>query len=269
MSELSIDALKARPDFHPDFYHAILQLSGGSGYVDTHIPRYLHTLHHMPIRSQFDCDFVNVLELGSTDIFPPILMKIFGFESVEVSCFSDSLEKEFVRDLPKGNGKVNGFNVDLESVPIPRPEGYYNMVLCFELIEHLERDPMFMISEIGRVLAPGGLLYLSTPNICSSRNVLKILEGYAPHFHMKYNRSRSLYRHNIEYSPGQVNALMLAGGFSPKKTWTADTFEEPSYLALELLAKNGYPVDIRGDNFYGIYEKVSGVVDRWPSDIYA
>lgn len=258
-------------DYHPDFYKAILDLAGNSDYVRGHLPRYLHTLKHMPTREQFGKGPIRVLELGTSDVFPFIIRKLLRFEEVEVSCFDSRLGKEFEKDLYEADkfGRIKGFNIDLESERIPRPDGYYDMVLCFELIEHLERDPMFMVAEINRVLKPQGILYLSTPNICSSRNVQKILEGYAPHFHMKYNKDRALYRHNIEYSPGQMAVMMQSGGFQARKVWTADKFEPPSKKAIKLLSQGGFPTDMRGDNFFGIYEKVAGVRDRWPNDIYA
>lgn len=259
--------------YHPDFYKAILDSTqGGSDayndYVMKHLIRYLCTLKHMPVREQFGDAPVFVLELGTSLVFPFILRKLFRFEVVEVSCFESNLDKEFEICPPRMPEKIRGFNIDLESEPIPRPDGYYDMVLCFEVIEHLERDPLYMIAEINRVLKPSGLLYLTTPNICSSRNVQKILEGWAPHFHMKYRRDRGLYRHNIEYAPHQIHAMMTAGGFRARKILTVDTFEPPSSKAIELLSQHGYPVDMRGDNFFGIYEKVTGVLERWPDEIY-
>ncbi len=258
-------------DYHPDFYKAIVDLGGANDYVKGHLKRYLHTLKHMPTREQFVSNEARVLELGTSDIFPFILRKLLRFDVVDVSCFDQSLKKDFERDMYESDkfGKNKGFNIDLESEPIPRSDQYYDMVLCFEVVEHLERDPMFMMAEINRVLGAGGLLYLSTPNVCSSRNVQKILEGYAPHFHMKYNKDRSLYRHNIEYSPGQLHSLATAAGFKARKVWTSDTFEAPSAKAMKLMATNGYGTEMRGDNFFGIYEKVSGVQNRWPAEIYA
>lgn len=269
---ISFMARAFEENYDAEVYNAILETANNSDYVlRDHLIRYLHTFKHLPKRREFGASTVRVLELGSNDIFPYILRSIFHYEEVEVCQFAPSLGKEFVKDLPKSEiyGQIKGFNIDLETEPIPRPDGHYDMVLCFELIEHLERDPMFMISEINRVLKPLGLIYLSTPNICSSRNVMKILMGYAPHFHMKYNRDASLYRHNIEYAPHQINTMLSAGGFRALKIWTADTFEPPSEETIALLENLGYPIDMRGDNFFGIYEKTSSVIDRWPSDIYA
>lgn len=47
------------------------------------------------------------------------------------------------------------------------PSGYFDYVVCFQVIEHI-RDDHFFMSEIHRVLKPGGSLILSTPNVFKS-----------------------------------------------------------------------------------------------------
>jgi hypothetical protein len=114
----------------------------------------------------------------------------------------------------------------------------------------------------------GGKLLLTTPNVTSSRNVGKILEGYAPHFFMQYHKDRSPYRHNIEYAPDQVSALVTAAGFRVDRLWTADTFEEPAPDMIELLDRLGFPTHARGDNMFVVATKESGVRDRHPPTVY-
>ena len=55
---------------------------------------------------------------------------------------------------------------NLESLPLP--DGSFERVLCAQAIEHL-RAPELGVAELARVLAPGGLLVLSTDN---ARNYL-------------------------------------------------------------------------------------------------
>jgi len=43
------------------------------------------------------------------------------------------------------------------------PDGRFDLVVCFEVIEHLD-DPMAGLDELARVLAPDGLLLVSSPN---------------------------------------------------------------------------------------------------------
>lgn len=48
--------------------------------------------------------------------------------------------------------------------PLPHPDGAFDLVLLCEVAEHLPTE-IPVVAEIGRVLAPGGHLVLSTPNV--------------------------------------------------------------------------------------------------------
>ena len=53
--------------------------------------------------------------------------------------------------------------MDLER-PLPWPDGAFALVACIEGIEHIEAQAA-LVGELARVLAPGGALVLSTPNV--------------------------------------------------------------------------------------------------------
>ena len=98
--------------------------------------------------------------------------------------------------------------------PFPYDDDYFSTVLCCELLEHLTEDPMHMMSEINRILKPGGHLVLTTPNIGSLRAIAAILEGYHPGFFPAYIRPRGPgeepeARHNREYTPREIVLLLL------------------------------------------------------------
>jgi len=56
---------------------------------------------------------------------------------------------------------------------LPFADASFGVVIIKHVIEHL-RDPELAISELGRILAPGGILILATPNLDS---LLKPLKG--------------------------------------------------------------------------------------------
>jgi SAM-dependent methyltransferase len=260
-----------RDDNHPDFFSDIQRLSGGDPYVAEHMARYMHAIKHMPTRKQFAAKHIRVLEVGTSFIFPCILLDRFGFDDVEITHFDPSnAGKVTEMALPhdwKGR-TILAHSVDAESDKLDRPDGHFDLIICFEVLEHLEVDPMFMVQEFNRLLKPGGLLYLSTPNSTSARNVLKILRGYAPHFHMKYSKKREYYRHNIEYAPHQLLSMMRAGGFNERKFWTADTFEDGVPEIITFLKNNKYDAQFRGDNMFYIGERKTALVERYPDEIY-
>lgn len=61
------------------------------------------------------------------------------------------------------------------------PKDSFDAVVSTEVIEHLVDTGAF-IDECRRVLKPGGILVLSTPNLASASNRLKILAGTKPTF---------------------------------------------------------------------------------------
>lgn len=52
---------------------------------------------------------------------------------------------------------------DIETESLPYPNRSFDVVICLALIEHLD-NPSNLLSESYRVLSPGGILILSTPN---------------------------------------------------------------------------------------------------------
>ncbi len=252
-------------------FERLMQETGASAdpYIENHLRRYRHTLAALESISP-ESGGVG-LEVGTSWLFALTMRAGLGFERVDVTDFRPSEDRTSVPvDLsyPSFRGRFDAFNVNLESNRLPAEPEQYDVLLCCEVLEHMDVDPMFMLAELNRVARPGGRLLLTTPNVTSSRNVAKMLQGFAPHFYMQYHKDRSPYRHNIEYAPDQVLALVDGAGFRVDRCWTADTFEEPSRDALEILQRLGFPTSMRGDNLFIIATKTGPVQDRHPAAVY-
>ncbi len=64
--------------------------------------------------------------------------------------------------------------VDLDEEPLPYQSSFFDAVSCTEVVEHLD-DYRRLLRETFRVLRPGGVLILSTPNILNLKSRLRFL----------------------------------------------------------------------------------------------
>ena len=68
------------------------------------------------------------------------------------------------------------------NLALPFPDGAFDAVVTIEGIEHLE-NPAFFMRECARVTKPGGMVFLSTPNVDSLRSRKYVmLYGYHKYF---------------------------------------------------------------------------------------
>jgi SAM-dependent methyltransferase len=238
------------------------------GYYLKHRKRFVRTAEFIPAASSPNA---KALEVGATDLFQIALKHIYGYADVYGTLFSEHIyEKRFLRKISVGgfSSEHLSISVDLESDILPFEDGSIDFILCGEVIEHMDIDPMYMLSEFNRVLKQGGQLLVTTPNCCSSRNFWKIAHGYRPHFFMQYERSRSPYRHNFEYDVHALVQILKSAGFEPISVETEDVFEDPFPKGIDLLKRCGLTTDHRGDDIFALVRKKTGVVDRWPHGIY-
>jgi SAM-dependent methyltransferase len=157
---------------------------------------------------------------------------------------------------------------DAERPPFPFSDRCYDLVLCCEVLEHLTGDPMAMMTEINRVLKPGGMLLLTTPNIASARAVRSLLHGHWPYLDPAFNRNGSPDRHNLEYSPVELRGLMEAAGFEILRMETRDSWAPQAPEIVALLRREGHSTALRGDNIFLLAAKRTTYVRRFPAFLY-
>lgn len=211
-----------------------------------------------------------MLELGTSGFIPLALKELLPNLEVVVTDFglTRGSDTKKMHGLGDKKLKLRTLCVDLESDELPVEDGYFDFVLCGEVIEHMEIDPMFMLSEINRVVKDSGKLLVTTPNLLSSRGLYKIIHGIEPYFYMQYHRSREMYRHNYEYTAKSLEAMLKCAGFDAT-VWTEDLFEDPIAAAVNQMKLAGVNVTNVGDNILATCTKTSGVIDRHPVGFYA
>ncbi|MGH7860543.1 MAG: methyltransferase domain-containing protein [Candidatus Binatia bacterium] len=74
---------------------------------------------------------------------------------------------------------VEVLRCDVERETIAATDGSFDSIVFTEILEHLRTSPLFALRELRRVLKPGGVLLLSTPNLLTLKNRVSFLSGRA------------------------------------------------------------------------------------------
>jgi len=245
-------------------------------YLNGHESRLIRTLQLTPAGAKSD----RILEMGCYLQLTPALRNILGYGHIRGSYLGAQgrdLKLVHARDGEFFECAIDLF--DCERDPFPYPDGYFAMVLCCELLEHLKQDPMWMMSEINRVLKPGGTLLLTTPNVVSLRAVRAVLLGVHPGFYNRYpdpqaDRANNS-KHEREYARGETSKLLDAAGFVVDhiETCPYSPLADPELAAslkwvADLLGSQKQPLNLRDECILAIGRKESLPKDLRPSWLY-
>lgn len=243
-------------------------------YVNTHRTRFEKTLALTPAGDSSK----SILEMGAYMQITPALQTRLGYGYVR-GCYYGPAGKTDHHEITSEFGERFVCDVDLfdaERDPFPYADAAFDTVICGELLEHLREDPMHMMSEINRILKPGGHLVLTTPNVASLRAISAILHGYHPGFFPAYIRpaaeGETEARHAREYSPKEIWRLLHDSGFDVTVLETGEFLEEPHpehHWVMHMLSQYGMPQDLRGDGIYAVGRKRGSIADRYPNWLYS
>ncbi len=117
------------------------------------------------LRDKIKKDRPKILDIGSGD---GSFLKLAG-ETIPGEYSACDYTDEII-----DNSNIKVDVVDLNQESLPYPEHYFDAVSMTEVIEHLE-NPRKVVREIFKVLAPGGAVVISTPNILNLKSRLRFL----------------------------------------------------------------------------------------------
>jgi SAM-dependent methyltransferase len=181
------------------------------------------------------------LELGANPYFMTMLLRQFtDLDFVLANYFTPAQGRRrwsrhrktqtvVYRDFESGretsiNLTSHLFNIELDRFPFG--DASFDVVLCCEIIEHLTVDPLAALREIERVLQPGGVLILTTPNVNRLENVVRMVAGV--NIQDPYSGYGPYGRHNREYNKHEVHLLLTYLGFEIDCAESADVHENLS-----------------------------------------
>ncbi len=243
-------------------------------YAREHLARFIRTLELTPGGSDKD----RILEMGAYMQITPALHHRLGYGEVHGSDLgpAGNVAHKQVRSTSGEEFKCDIELFDAEQDSFPYPDEHFKAVLCCELLEHLNQDPMRMMSEINRITKLGGWLVMTTPNICSTRGVAAILTGYQPQQFSQYLRRNDDGtldpKHSREYAPRELADLLGDSGYDVETLETGPCGSrdlEKFNWVLPVLEQHGYPTDLRDEGIYAVGRKIGPVRERFPSWLYA
>jgi len=236
------------------------------GDLEAHLDRYLTTLAMVPPAEPG----ARLLDIGTFPALMRVLGCVWGYECR--SCTRGTVAGTRQRSL-RGSGEWPDYSFeidtgDAEMDRLPYPPGSFDVVTCWEVIEHLGRDPMHMLWEINRVLKPQGILVLTTPNIASLRSIRDVLNGDSPYLFAHFSKTGALDRHMREYTPSEIRSMLASSGFSTDGVQTAYVWGGYLPDVIERLHVLGASVEDRGDDIIAVARKASLPAVRFPSQFY-
>jgi len=241
-------------------------------YLGRHTSRLSKTLALVPPPQKTG----RALELGCYMQITPLLERVCGYPEVRGAYYGSPGRIDYkTYDFPDRQFSCYVDHFDVERHEFPYPDNYFDLVLATEIIEHMTHDPMWMLLESRRVLADGGYLLISTPNIGSITSVAKTLEGRDnPQIFFKYERpgpdGGSEIGHVREYTTHELGKAVKAAGFDVERLFTTFIAEFLGHeKLLPFLALNGYSTENRGEQTWCLARKNASLpVERYPPFLY-
>jgi SAM-dependent methyltransferase len=185
-----------------------------------------HTPSDRPLR---------VLELGSAPYFFSALMfnyfehEVIG-SNVQAGVIprkAERIEKVTVKLRHGPDGRIDAlpvylFNFELDRFPFE--DGEFDLVICMEVIEHLAYSPSHMLAEAHRVLKPGGIFLLTTPNAIDLNKTVRMFRNKPIAF--VYSGYGVYGRHNREFTGEELAELTRDCGYEIKQLYLRNVYQE-------------------------------------------
>ncbi|QTH63067.1 class I SAM-dependent methyltransferase [Psychrosphaera ytuae] len=156
-----------------------------------------------------------ILEIGSAPGHMTALLSLHNLDVVGVD-----LKPERIAPIIE-EFKLNIHACNIELSPLPFPDNSFEYIIFSEVFEHLRIDLPFTLSQLNRVLKPGGKLLLTTPNVYSLPSIARFLTGRSiadPVIEFSKLRGLGHMGHVREYSSKEVGRCLEASGFVVNST---------------------------------------------------
>jgi SAM-dependent methyltransferase len=163
---------------------------------------------------------------------------------------------------------------DICKAPLPFPDGQFAVVTFSEVLEHLPVEQVGLVfSELARVIRPGGILIVSSPNQASLENRIKLLKGKSildmPN---RVDSAGGVFGHIRLYTPAEIESTLANMGFRLERSQmetnisgfrgTATSLRRRIYQFYEGIEGRLGVLRALGDTYYLAFRKEGRSADR-------
>jgi predicted SAM-dependent methyltransferase len=181
----------------------------GRRYIEMHHRRFLDTVDRIPNGTGA------LLEIGAAPFGMTLMMEARLDYAIHVLNYGSPGDVQLVSARHDRHLVLPCAASNVECDSLPYEDARFDVVVCAEVIEHLTFDPTHMLVELHRILKPEGCLVLTTPNALRLfyryDSTRRIMHGY--NVHDSYSGYGPYGRHNHEYTPAELRALVEGCGF--------------------------------------------------------
>ena len=207
-------------------------LDGAHGYFEQHRDRLWSTLNHFNLMG---LQRARILEIGPFYSYTPFLFTSAG-NKVSVLEGDDPAthplgpvyEQEKIELL--FHDLFESFGDTASAIrKLPYDDEQFDVVLCWETMEHFNFNPVPFTDELRRVLKKGGSGHITVPNLAKLDRRVALLFGKSPltpiGSYVQVGREKYYGFHWREYTLAELTELFSQGGWKIRKASHLHTFE--------------------------------------------
>jgi len=168
-----------------------------------------------------------IIDVGCIPLLLLGTLRRSGFSAEGIDIYSE----RFSPAVAKLNLPVH--RCDIERERLPFDDACIDGIIFNEIFEHLRVNPIFTVGELKRVLKPGGLLILSTPNLTSLNGLINIVFKNRAHScsgntYAEYSKLETLGHmgHMREYTVTEVAEFLARFGFQIRQIAYRGTYAD-------------------------------------------
>lgn len=188
---------------------------------------------------------------GGVGINLRVLRQLYPNARLDIIDRYDEYEEKYdnrMGTFTSAKDALNQYNISFKKQNIlnciPYDSDTYDIVTCFDVIEHISGSCKGILDEAYRILKPRGLLLVTCPNIVTLKNRIEFMFGKSNHAPIKTwheTPSREYFHHFREYTADEVKYMLENSGFN-------DVNVELFSPYVENFVKHGIPHKIQKTN---------------------